>query len=194
MGEARERDSRGRPLPVWQGCRVVADGRSLPHELAVGGLSRRPLFRACSRHRPSSARRCLCGPGRSDRDRPCRENSVIPLFGRTQHHSSVPTKFATAVARSGGPGRPRGRRDQRFTLDGREHDGRLAASSGRRVLRGDCDDRAAIRRRWRDVESSVAGRAFDRARLASIPLQPSSAEASRRFAMPEHWIRAVMQR
>jgi conjugative transfer signal peptidase TraF len=25
-GEARERDSRGRPLPVWQGCRVVADG------------------------------------------------------------------------------------------------------------------------------------------------------------------------
>ena len=26
MGEARERDSRGRPLPVWQGCRVVTDG------------------------------------------------------------------------------------------------------------------------------------------------------------------------
>ena len=24
-GEARARDSRGRPLPVWQGCRVVAD-------------------------------------------------------------------------------------------------------------------------------------------------------------------------
>jgi conjugative transfer signal peptidase TraF len=23
MGEARERDSRGRPLPVWHGCRVV---------------------------------------------------------------------------------------------------------------------------------------------------------------------------
>lgn len=26
MGEARERDSRGRPLPVWQGCRIIADG------------------------------------------------------------------------------------------------------------------------------------------------------------------------
>ncbi len=26
VGEARERDSRGRPLPIWQGCRVVADG------------------------------------------------------------------------------------------------------------------------------------------------------------------------
>src|SRR5450755_2015624 len=25
-GEARERDSRGRPLPVWQGCRVIAAG------------------------------------------------------------------------------------------------------------------------------------------------------------------------
>jgi conjugative transfer signal peptidase TraF len=25
-GEARERDSRGRPLPVWQGCRVIAEG------------------------------------------------------------------------------------------------------------------------------------------------------------------------
>jgi len=26
MGLAREHDSRGRPLPIWQGCRVVADG------------------------------------------------------------------------------------------------------------------------------------------------------------------------
>ncbi|MBR0752143.1 S26 family signal peptidase [Bradyrhizobium jicamae] len=26
MGEARDRDGRGRPLPKWQGCRVVRDG------------------------------------------------------------------------------------------------------------------------------------------------------------------------
>lgn len=26
IGEARERDGRGRPLPVWQGCRVIAEG------------------------------------------------------------------------------------------------------------------------------------------------------------------------
>jgi conjugative transfer signal peptidase TraF len=26
MGEARERDGRGRPLPVWEGCKVVAEG------------------------------------------------------------------------------------------------------------------------------------------------------------------------
>jgi conjugative transfer signal peptidase TraF len=25
IGDARERDSRGRPLPVWEGCRVIAD-------------------------------------------------------------------------------------------------------------------------------------------------------------------------
>ncbi|MCA1373600.1 MULTISPECIES: S26 family signal peptidase [unclassified Bradyrhizobium] len=26
MGEAKDRDRRGRPLPKWQGCRVVGDG------------------------------------------------------------------------------------------------------------------------------------------------------------------------
>lgn len=26
MGVARELDSRGRPLPIWQGCRVISDG------------------------------------------------------------------------------------------------------------------------------------------------------------------------
>jgi conjugative transfer signal peptidase TraF len=26
IGEAHERDSRGRPLPAWQGCRVISDG------------------------------------------------------------------------------------------------------------------------------------------------------------------------
>jgi conjugative transfer signal peptidase TraF len=26
VGEARERDGRDRPLPVWHGCRVIADG------------------------------------------------------------------------------------------------------------------------------------------------------------------------
>ena len=26
VGDARERDGRGRPLPVWTGCRIIADG------------------------------------------------------------------------------------------------------------------------------------------------------------------------
>ena len=39
------------------------------------------------------------------------EKSVIRLLARGQHHSSVPTTFALAVARNGGPGRSRGRRN-----------------------------------------------------------------------------------
>ncbi len=41
---------------------------------------------------------------------------AIPLFDLMQHHSSVPTTFATAVARSGGPGRPPGWRDSALPL------------------------------------------------------------------------------
>ena len=26
LGEARDRDSQGRDLPVWQGCRIIAEG------------------------------------------------------------------------------------------------------------------------------------------------------------------------
>ena len=37
--------------------------------------------------------------------------SAIPLFGRMLHHSSVPTNDCAAVAHSGGPGRPKGRRE-----------------------------------------------------------------------------------
>jgi len=39
------------------------------------------------------------------------EKSAIPLFDRMQHHFSVLTKSLTAVARNGGPGRSRGRRN-----------------------------------------------------------------------------------
>jgi len=38
MGEALDHDSRGRALPAWQGCRVVAGDEGLPDELAVRGL------------------------------------------------------------------------------------------------------------------------------------------------------------
>jgi len=42
MGVARERDTRGRPLPVWQGCRVVADGEVfLMNWQSVGSLDGR---------------------------------------------------------------------------------------------------------------------------------------------------------
>jgi type IV secretory pathway protease TraF len=43
VGEALARDSRGRPLPVWQDVAPLA-GRALSHELAIGRLSGRSLL------------------------------------------------------------------------------------------------------------------------------------------------------
>ena len=42
---------------------------------------------------------------------PVISQSPIPLFDRSTHHSSVPTEITAAAARSGGPGRPLGRRE-----------------------------------------------------------------------------------
>ena len=65
MGQARDRDSRGRPLPVWQGCRVVGEDElfvmNWQSEDSLDGRYFGPLP-----HRPSSAKRCPCGPERSD--------------------------------------------------------------------------------------------------------------------------------
>jgi len=36
LGEARDRDSRGRDLPVWQGCRTIAEGEIFLMNLDVG--------------------------------------------------------------------------------------------------------------------------------------------------------------
>jgi hypothetical protein len=63
--------------------------------------------------------------------------SLIPLFGQNTDHSSVLARICTAVARSGGQGRPLGQARQRFTLDGREHDSSFAISRDDRVHRGD---------------------------------------------------------
>jgi hypothetical protein len=115
--------------------------------------------------------------------------SLIPLFG--QDHSSVPAKICTAVARSGGPGRPPGRR---------------ASASPLTV--------ASTMAAWRPLGTMLcivtvlaaslllngaahAGRASPTTHRANgISIDPLAAfvtEASRRFAVPEHWIRAVMR-
>ena len=60
---------------------------------------------------------------------------VIPLFAESLAHSSVPLAVHAAVARSGGQGRPSGRRS-RLALDGREHDGIGPSFSGRRIVHG----------------------------------------------------------
>ena len=58
MGEARERDSRGRPLPAWEGCDVVEDGKLFLMNWQAAELFRRALLRndtsdGCHRSRAS---------------------------------------------------------------------------------------------------------------------------------------------
>ncbi|MEH2561582.1 lytic transglycosylase domain-containing protein [Bradyrhizobium sp. AZCC 2289] len=120
------------------------------------------------------------------------EKVVIPLFDRTQHHSSVPTTFATAVARNGGPGRPRGRR--KCTLPWTA----VSTMAGSRLLRlaaclsGVLLTIVSLSDAMADAESTAPGSRSSRAfRVES--LATFITEASRRFAIPEHWIRAVMQ-
>ena len=55
MGEALDRDHRGRSLPVWQGCRVIAERPGFPDEPAVRRIPRRPVFRPAAQRQRSSA-------------------------------------------------------------------------------------------------------------------------------------------
>ena len=120
------------------------------------------------------------------------EKPVIPLFDRTQHHSSVRTNFATAVARSGGPGRPRGRRKCALPWTA------VSTMAGFRLLRGAAYLSGVLLtvvlpfEALAGVESTVPGSHSSRAsRVESIAT--FVAEASRRFSIPAHWIRAIMQ-
>jgi hypothetical protein len=120
------------------------------------------------------------------------EKSVIPLFDRAQHHSSVPTTFAPAVARKGGPGRPRGRRKCALPWTA------VSTMAGFRFLRvaaylsGVLLTIVLPSEALADVESTVPGpRSFLPSRVESFA--PFITEASRRFAIPAQWIRAVMQ-
>jgi len=115
----------------------------------------------------------------------------IPLFGQNTDHSSVPAEICTAVARSGGQGRPSGRRASALPL--------TTAST-----------MAASRSLWATAcfvmilaslmlwsGAAHAGRVQPRTHRASSeslhPFAAFVAEASSRFAVPEHWIRAVMR-
>ena len=119
------------------------------------------------------------------------EKSLIPLFDRTQHHSSVPTMPVTAIARSGGQGRSPGRRDSASPLTAGST---MAALLSLRAMA------CIVAIFASSMLFSVVARA-ERASAAthrgnSLPVDPFAAfitEASKRFAVPEHWIRSVMR-
>jgi len=118
------------------------------------------------------------------------EESVIPLFDPNQHHSSVPTISVTAVARRGSPGRPPGRRDSASAL---------TAASTMAALRSLGAMACIVAIFASSMLSSVVAHAelavSATHRANGLPVDPFAAfitEASKRFAVPEHWIRPVM--
>jgi hypothetical protein len=115
--------------------------------------------------------------------------SAIPLFDRVWHHSSVPTNKRAAVARSGGPGRPKGRRDEALPWTGASTTACLR-SFGKSVrvvplffVLTACDFSAAAE--TRSAAHIGSSRTAD-------PFADFVEEASRRFGVPVHWIRAVI--
>jgi hypothetical protein len=119
------------------------------------------------------------------------DKSVIPLFDRMQHHSSVPTIFVTAVARSGSPGRPLGRRDGASPLTA------ASTMAGFRSLGAIACIVAMFASSMMVSDAAHAARALSAAHRANgQPVDPFAAfiaEASKRFAVPEHWIWSVMR-
>jgi hypothetical protein len=116
--------------------------------------------------------------------------SAIPLFGRVRHHFSVPTNNRAAVARSCGPGRPIGRCEAALPWTGASTTACLR-SFGRSVrvvvplffVLTACDFSTAAETR------SAAHTASSQ---TNYPFADFIDDASRRFVVPVHWIRAVI--
>jgi Transglycosylase SLT domain len=120
-----------------------------------------------------------------------RKSSAIPLLGQSTDHSSVPAKFRTAVARIGG----------REPALGHRSEGRLStAASTMAALRSlgsmlcTVMVLAALMLSCSAAHAGQASPATHRASGKSFhPFATFVAEASKRFAVPQHWIRAVMR-
>jgi soluble lytic murein transglycosylase-like protein len=120
----------------------------------------------------------------------CR-SSVIALFGQNADHSSVPAKICNAVARSGGAGRLSGRRASASPL---------TVASTMAALRSLGTMLCIVVILAASMLSSGAARAEQESlatqrpnELSFRPLATLVTEASKRFGVPEQWIRTVMQ-
>jgi soluble lytic murein transglycosylase-like protein len=117
--------------------------------------------------------------------------SVIPLFGQNTGHSSVPARFRTAVVRTGGQGRPSGPRVSALPLTA------ASAMAALRSLGSMLCTVMVLVASMLSCGAAHAGHASPATHRASgksfNPFAAFVTEASRRFAVPEHWIRAVMR-
>lgn len=106
---------------------------------------------------------------------------AAPLFDRTTNgRSFVPTKLRQAGARSGGPGRPSGRRDGALPWRG-------ASTPARSTLFGTL----ALVSAMICPEGGVYAQAIGADRAATIAEMVT--EAAQRFGIPARWITAVMR-
>jgi soluble lytic murein transglycosylase-like protein len=112
-------------------------------------------------------------------------------FGQNARRSSVPAKHYTAIARSGGPGRPSGRRASASPL---------TVASTMAALRSLGTMLCIVVILVASILSSGAAYAEQGSsptrRPNELSVRPFAAfvtEASKRFGVPEHWIRAVMR-
>jgi soluble lytic murein transglycosylase-like protein len=119
-----------------------------------------------------------------------RKLSAIPLFGQNLDHSSIPANVRTAVARSGGPGRPSGRRFSALPLTGASA---MAALRSLRAVLCFVTILAATMLLSGGAQAAQVAKPAHRASSEALrPLTAFVTEASRRFGVPEQWIRAVM--
>jgi len=115
------------------------------------------------------------------------------LFDREPISPSVPIACRTAAARSGGQGRPPGRRaPARLALDGREPGGTLTViGTGVRSVVA-----VAVLMLSGGISVAAGAQPVGVAVVQPAPVSPvdaAIAEASRRFGVPESWIGAVMR-
>lgn len=116
---------------------------------------------------------------------------AIPLFGQNTDHSSVPARICTAVARSCCQGRPSGRRASASPLTAAST---MAALQSLRFMLRILAIMAACMLSSGAAHAGQASPLIHRASARSVdPFATFVTEASRRFAVPEHWIRAVMR-
>lgn len=126
--------------------------------------------------------------------------SVILLFGQSPDHCSVPAKFRTAIARIGrqqpalghrSEGRPSGRR---VSASLSTIASTMAALRSLAAMLFIVTILAASMLTCHAAHAERASPATHRASGRSFhPFAAFVTEASRRFAIPEHWIRAVMR-
>lgn len=136
----------------------------------------------------------------------CSFSFVISLIDRIADHPSDPIARQAAIARSAGQGRPKGRRS--LALDRSEHGGRLTALGRdslrspryplcRRIMQvGTICIVLALSRGLAAADTEIRprpGGTFAERFDATDPWAMAITEASRRFDIPETWIRAIMR-